>query len=65
MFLVSVCDGATCYNGGQCVPLNTTMYECSCTSAYSGPQCDGKDIESVIIDGVIKWVFHWISYSVM
>ena len=49
LFPVSVCDGATCNNGAECVPFNTTAYECNCTSAYSGPQCDGNYTVSYVV----------------
>ncbi|RDD43368.1 Deleted in malignant brain tumors 1 protein [Trichoplax sp. H2] len=33
------CDASPCLNGGTCVPVNAQNYTCTCTSDYSGQNC--------------------------
>ena len=37
-----ICDGTTCANGGICIPINETEFQCDCPLGYSGPLCTGK-----------------------
>lgn len=36
---VDICDGATCFNGGSCVP-GPLFYSCNCTAPHQGKHCE-------------------------
>lgn len=37
-----ICDGTICANGGICIPINETEFQCDCPLGYSGHLCTGN-----------------------
>ncbi|KAK3737108.1 hypothetical protein RRG08_016414 [Elysia crispata] len=53
--LVPYCTSSSCLNGGTCTNIHLG-FNCSCTSSYSGKQCEHKDLTTTTSSSLISLI---------
>ena len=45
------CFPSPCFNGGTCVVINQTSFECHCDFSYVGLFCETRELVSIVTVG--------------